>query len=90
MIILSDEIHADITAPNVTHHVLSKYYDKAIVVNSASKSFNLAGLQTAAIIIQNEDLRSRYAQYLVSLGLHTLNVVGPVATTIAYNHAEAW
>lgn len=90
IIVLFDEIHADVISPHHTHTVFSNVYGKAIITNSASKSFNLSGLQTAAIIISDNEMNQQFKAYLDSRGLHTLNAIGPVATTIAYNEAGAW
>lgn len=90
VIVLSDEIHADITAPNVVHTVFSNVYDQVIVAISASKAFNLAGLQTAALVVSDEKLNQKLRITQAKRGLHTLNAIGPLATMIAFNDAEDW
>lgn len=88
--IVSDEIHSDIVLSGHYHHVFSKIHEGAIVLHSASKTFNLAGLQTAVIIMPSLNDRSIYNEYLEYLGLHTLNALGPVASELAFTKGEAW
>ena len=61
VIVISDEIHCDITDPGYeyTPFLSVSEINKGIGVAavSASKAFNLAGLQSACLIIPNEELR---------------------------------
>ena len=64
VLLFSDEIHFDFIAPGHRHTVLAtldeQTWDNCIVGTSASKTFNLAGLSTANIIIPNDTLRRRF------------------------------
>lgn len=90
VLLFSDEIHSDIIMEGYEHTVFSNINPNSIVASSASKSFNLAGLQTSFIIISNAKQRDIFGAYLESLGLHTLNAVGPKATELAFNKGEKW
>lgn len=94
VVVVSDEIHCDITAPN-RKYVPFASISKTNLMNSITcvaptKAFNLAGLQTACIIVANEQLRQR-----VNRGINTDEVAEPnsfavTATIAAFNHGENW
>ena len=57
--ILSDEIHCDLTRKNIQHFPIRTVtnYKNIIVAVSPSKTFNVAGLPIASIVIDDEKLR---------------------------------
>ena len=57
---------------------------------SASKTFNLAGLQVANIVIPNKDLRRAFRDEVISSGYSQPNTLGMVATQAAYEHGGSW
>lgn len=62
VIVISDEIHCDIVEPGESYNSFytdSKNRQNSIICVSASKSFNLAGLQGAAVICDNDFLKNR-------------------------------
>ncbi len=93
VIVVADEIHADITLPG---HPLTCALtivgarERTVMVTSASKSFNLAGLSHAYSIIYNPDIAQKIDRVFASCGMNHLNVFGPVATTAAYTHGDDW
>lgn len=92
--VISDEIHCDLLDPGYTFtpfaSVNKTCKDISITCMSPSKSFNLAGLQGACVIIPNKKLFN-----LVNRGLNNDEVAEPNAFTInatiaAYNEGEQW
>lgn len=94
VLIISDEIHQDlITGPIPFRSALSvsngAYADNMIIMSSVSKSFNMASLHHAEVIIPNDELRSQYNTYK-ALVYHTdSDVIAEAAITAAYTHPEA-
>ena len=94
VLIISDEIHQDlITGPIPFRSALSvsngAYADNMITMSSVSKSFNMASLHHAEVIIPNDELRSQYNTYK-ALVYHTdSDVIAEAAITVAYTHPEA-
>lgn len=94
VLIISDEIHQDlITGPIPFRSALSvsngAYADNMITMSSVSKSFNMASLHHAEVIIPNDKLRSQYNTYK-ALVYHTdSDVIAEAAITAAYTHPEA-
>lgn len=94
LIVISDEIHADLVFSPHKHtpfasmdRELSK---RTITLNAASKSFNIAGLNSSYAIIEDDSLRRRLVSHLARLHLSTPNLFGMTATTAAYEDGEEW
>lgn len=93
VVVLSDEIHCDITQNNkyTPFASINDYCrDNSITCLSVSKAFNLAGLQSACIVVPNENLRNK-----VNRGLNTDEVAEPNAfvvdaTLAAFRGGEEW
>ncbi len=97
VLIISDEIHQDlITGPTPFTPALSvsggAYADNMVAMSSVSKSFNMASLHQAEVIIPDESLRSRYNAYRSHVYHTDSDVIAEAAITAAYTHpnAEAW
>ena len=92
--LVSDEIHADIIFPSHRHiSALShagKEGHRIIVLNSASKSFNVAGLNTAYAVIADKRLRTQFRRQLRRMNLHGANIFGMTALEAAYSGGEEW
>ena len=97
VLIISDEIHQDlITGPTPFTPTLSVcngvYKDNIIAMSSVSKSFNMASLHQAEVIIPNEALRNQYTAYKAQVYHTDADVIAETAIAAAYTHpeAEAW
>lgn len=97
VLVFADEIHCDLIMPGFKHicfqQISEKFANHSIAANSASKTFNLAGLQQSALIIPNEDLRDQVSIYFQTLGVNPRgngSFLGAIATQAAYNEAEPW
>lgn len=97
VLIISDEIHQDlITGSTPFTSALSvsngHYADHMITMSSVSKSFNMASLHQAEVIIPNEVLRHQYNAYKAQVYHTDADVIAETAIAAAYTHpeAEAW
>lgn len=94
VIIVSDEIHQDLTMPGYTHYpiaTLSKEAENITVTCTApSKSFNIAGLQGSNIIIKNKELRDKFVEQQSKKHFFTLNTISFEATRLAYQKGDNW
>lgn len=92
--LVSDEIHADIVFPPYAHTSVlvpeGVSNSRVIVLNSTSKSFNIAGLNTAYAVIPDVQLRNTFRRQLRRMNLHGVNIFGMVAMEAAYGKCEAW
>jgi len=94
IIIVSDEIHADIVYPWAKHVPIASISDafaqNTITCLAPSKTFNLAGLYASATIIPNPRWQAQFNHTLESLAHKSINVLGIVALEAAYRCGEAW
>ena len=94
VLVVSDEIHSDITFGDNKHTVYASLSETAalnsIICTSPSKTFNLAGLQFSNIIIKNPELRTKIRHEISCSGYDEPNLMGIVAATSAYSEGEKW
>ncbi len=94
IIIVSDEIHHDLSFPGFRHTPIALLSDSlaenTVTLVAPSKTFNLAGLHTSITIIENKNLRRRFHSVLSSLSLKTVNLFGIAATEASYSKGDEW
>ena len=88
--ILSDEIHAPLTMPGFDFVSILGIPEAAtaVVVTSASKSYNLAGLKSA--IIQANDNSADLLEKIKSNGYEAPSHLGSIAHMAAYKYGDQW
>ena len=93
VIVISDEIHADMTYKGFHHIPFATVSEKAkmnsITMMAASKSFNIAGLISSFTIIPNEDLRERHNGFLRKSELNHPHIFATIATAAAFTEEGA-
>jgi len=94
VMVISDEIHADILFEGYKHtpfaSISPAFAQNSITCTAPNKTFNLAGLQTSTIIIPNKKYYRIYSNILDSLALDENNIFGLVALEAAYRYGEEW
>jgi cysteine-S-conjugate beta-lyase len=94
VIVVADEIHHDLVFKgfrNTCFATLSKELaENCVVCTAPSKTFNLAGLQVANIIIPNPKLRSALRQVIEVNGHYEPSIFGLKGVEAAYRHGEEW
>lgn len=92
--VVADEIHCELVMPGYTFLSYSTlgipYMQNACICTSASKAFNIAGLQNAQIICPNPELRQKIDRGINIHEVCDVNPFGLVATEAAYNEGEIW
>lgn len=89
--LVSDEIHADfVYAPGKFVPILSLEKEHALSLCAASKTFNLAGLQQATCLCENEEIRAALARESARAGVTSGNIFALEGTRAAYEHGDAW
>lgn len=88
--IVSDEIHCELVMPGYRFCPMGTVDRDAVILNSPSKSFNIAGLQIANIICTDRETRRRIDRAVNINEVCDVNPFGPVALMAAYNHGEQW
>lgn len=94
VIIVADEIHADLTLFPYEHIPFASVSEEAkqnsVVFASPSKAFNMAGLATSYAVIANPTLRRRFESYVEGNELAAGNVFAFNTVVAAYNKGEEW
>ena len=92
--LLSDEIHCDLTDPGAEYvpfaSVSAECREVGVTCLSASKAFNLAGLQSAAVAVPEEHLRAKIVRGLNSDEVAEPNCFAALATVAAFREGGDW
>lgn len=95
VLVVSDEIHHDlivgdksfVSALSIAQGI---YRDNTVMVDSPSKTFNMAALLGSNIVIPNPQLRERYDKEVRELSLPSATVMAQTAATAAYRDGASW
>lgn len=94
VLVISDEIHADLALWNNRHIPFASVSPKAaqncITLMAPSKTFNIAGIVSSFAVIENEHIRKKYLSYLEPRELNQGTIFAYTATQAAYNGGEEW
>lgn len=91
--IVSDEIHADFTfdGHRQTRILSLEGADRCcVMLTSATKSFNLAGLRQSSAIAPDAGLRKAISGALTRAHATSANIFGSIAQTAAYRFGDEW
>jgi cystathionine beta-lyase len=88
-VLLSDEIHAPLTMPGVSHVPAASVVEDAIILTSATKAWNLAGLKCGLAVGQSS--RTREALDRMPVDLHDrVGLLGVIASETAFAEGDEW
>ncbi|GAA0079879.1 MULTISPECIES: MalY/PatB family protein [Clostridium] len=94
VLLVSDEIHSDLIFHGKKHTptaTLSKEIAKKIITCvSATKTFNLAGLQASTTIFPNKQMKQKFDDFWMNMDIQRNNAFSSVAMEAAYNEGEEW
>ncbi len=94
VLILADEIHSDlIYRPNKHIHIASldeRFAARTLTFIAPSKTFNLAGLSTASVIVPDAALLRQFRYELSKLHADQGSIFGTIALEAAYRYGEEW
>ena len=89
VILISDEIHCDLTDPGINYNPF-KSEDYVIRCLSPSKSFNIAGFQSSVVHTTNSELLEKIKVQMHVDNSDSCNVFASAAVMAAYNESEDW
>ena len=93
VLLISDEIHQDLTLFNNQHHsfnTVGDYASFAIILSSATKTFNIAGTGTAFVLIEDERLKKKFKTQQLANNQHEVTTLGLLATETALTYGKPW
>ncbi len=93
MLVVSDEIHADLIYPGATHVPFAtlgpEVAARTVTLTSPTKSFNIAGLRLAVAVFGSATAEASY-RGLPRFGLGGVNSAGLAATLAAWSFGDEW
>lgn len=94
VMVISDEIHSDMTLPGFRHTPFATVSPMAeeisLTLMAPSKTFNIAGIVSSYAVIPNREIREKYLGYLEPRELSQGTIFAYTATTAAYEDCGEW
>ena len=94
VLILSDEIHCDLIFKPFRHIPVASLSQEismqTITTVAPSKTFNLSGLSSSSVIIENDSLRRKFNSTIDHLHIGGGNIFGNIASEEAYLHGDTY
>ena len=94
ILVISDEIHADLVLPGNTHVPFATVSEKAakncITLMAPSKTFNIAGIVSSFAVVENKEIREKYFDYLKARQLNQGTIFAYLAAQYAYETGAEW
>ncbi len=94
VLVISDEIHADLTLHRHCHTPFAKVSEEAanncLTLMAPSKTFNMAGLASSFYVAQNPVIRKKFRQTLKAAECAHGHMLAYTTTQAAFDHGEPW
>ncbi|MBR1838493.1 MAG: PatB family C-S lyase [Bacteroidaceae bacterium] len=94
ILVLSDEIHADMALTGYRHVPFASVSEEAarcsITFGAPSKTFNIAGIVSSWAIVPDSQLRRHFYKWLQANELNEPTIFAPIATIAALRQGETW
>lgn len=92
--VIADEIHCDLTDPGKEYipfaSVSDTCRDISVTCLAPTKTFNMAGVNSAAVMVPNDYLRHKMWRRLNTDEVAEPNIIAIEATIAAFNHGAEW
>ena len=93
IILVSDEVHHDLVMPGQKHHITDMVAPdtrhRLITLAAASKTFNIAGMETGSMLIADPDLRQKVHRRCRAINISP-NRFGMLMAEAAYTDGDEW
>ena len=94
ILVISDEIHAEMTYPQFRHHPFATVSPEAaacsVTFMAPSKTFNIAGIVSSYAIVPDAELREKFYSFLEAGELNAGTIFAFTATKAAYTYGAEW
>lgn len=94
VLVISDEIHADMTLAGHVHHPFPTVSDTAAAVSvtfaAPSKTFNIPGIVSSFCVVPNPEIRQKFYGFLEANELNATMFLSTVATEAAFTQCDDW
>ncbi len=93
-LVISDEIHADLTLAPYKHHPFATVSEAAaqnsLTFMAPSKAFNMPGLGSSYAVTVNDDIRHRFQEFMEAGEFSEGHLLAYIGAAAAYTHGEEW
>lgn len=94
IVVVSDEIHADLALPGQEHTAFATVSEEArcnsVSFMAASKAFNIPGLSSSYAVIPNKDLKERFSAFVENSELGNGHAFAFISVAAAYEKGSEW
>lgn len=90
VLLISDEIHCDITEPGIKYNSVFSVTNEAIVLLAPTKAFNIASLQSSIAVCPNEEIKVKVLKAFSQDDIGEPNYIASSATVAAFNYGDEW
>lgn len=94
VLVISDEIHADMTLGGHVHHPFPTVSETAAAVSitfaAPSKTFNIPGIVSSFCVVPNPEIRLKFYGFLEANELNATMFLSTVATEAAFTQCDDW
>ena len=94
VLLVSDEIHQDLALFGHKHQSFNTidpaFKDFALILSSATKTFNIAGTKNSYAVIENPKLRVAFQKRQLANNQHEISGLGYLVTEAAYRYGKDW
>ena len=94
ILVISDEIHAEMTYPQFRHHPFATISEEAaacsVTFMAPSKTFNIAGIVSSYALVPNTRIREKFYSFLEAGELNAGTIFAFIATKAAYTYGAEW
>lgn len=94
ILVISDEIHAEMTYPQFRHHPFATVSEEAaacsVTFMAPSKTFNIAGIVSSYALVPDSRIREKFYSFLEAGELNAGTIFAFTATKVAYTYGAEW
>ena len=94
ILVISDEIHAEMTYPQFRHHPFATVSEEAaacsVTFMAPSKTFNIAGIVSSYALVPDSRIREKFYSFLDAGELNAGTIFAFTATKAAYTYGAEW
>lgn len=94
ILVISDEIHAEMTYPQFRHHPFATVSEEAaacsVTFMAPSKTFNIAGIVSSYALVPDTRIREKFYSFLEAGELNAGTIFAFTATKAAYTYGAEW
>ena len=94
ILVISDEIHAEMTYPQFRHHPFATVSEEAaacsVTFMAPSKTFNIAGIVSSYALVPDTRIREKFYSFLEAGELNAGTIFAFTATNAAYTYGAEW